>query len=304
MLFYAANASINFDPRCDERTNVMKTTINYTLSQAALEREYIETGKRSFSQKALVINDEELTPDQRQILLPYKNAFGVSNVYLNTFEFVPPSKSVVGVSEARKNSKPVVFEAAPSIEEAFEHIQRMTAENAEIQRQIEASKPEYERLKKLLIEERAERELQQQLEKERKHQEKIEAKRQAALIPWKENGTAIVNLYECVFAASLLERDNRFNAWVRRIESIDPTANNGYCFVGPWIQDKTIEIKRGETMVLLVAAATGSRRSQTTEYRVVVLDESGILQLTDIATDDTDRGWALRIRDDIAKLLG
>ena len=111
-----------------------------------------------------------------------------------------------------------------------------------------------------------------------------------------------MNLHDALWAASRLEADSRFPNWVKRIIGINEDIDNGYCFEGAFINDRTVQIEL-EPAVYLVAATSGSRKHQHTTYRVVFMGKTGELHLSNIETDNTDAGWALRIRDQVADLL-
>lgn len=95
--------------------------------------------------------------------------------------------------------------------------------------------------------------------------------------------------------------DTRFSNWAKEVVDI-AQANNGYAFVGSWVPQGTVEIER-RAAVYLVATTHGSRKHQTTTYRIVRMTEVGEWVRTDITTDDRTPGWALRIRDQVRGLL-
>lgn len=123
----------------------------------------------------------------------------------------------------------------------------------------------------------------------------------AVIIEWTAENKAILNLHKRLAILSEVEMDSRFNNWIKRVDSIDKAKENGYCFEGAWINDKTIEIEN-KNMVFIVAGTSGSRKYATTHYRVVIL-KGGKLEATDITADSNDAGWALLIRDKVAELL-
>lgn len=292
-----------------------KLSVSYNLSKRALEEVYIQTGHRSFSSRSLVIDETSLTPDQRRQLIEYRaaiidlNDFRLHAGRLATITCVPAGKNALGqIQRATIKIETLELDTDPTADSAFDLLVAMTPAIREVKQFMLDQQPVYDQLK-------AEADLIRQ-EKQRIAAEQraiaaqlaLEARRNRAIIPWREDNTAIVNLHDAIFAISGLDPDHRFKNWIRRIEKIDRDRNNGYTFQGTfqggdWVNDRTYEIARGEPMVFLVAATTGSRRYQTTEYRIVTLDEFGVLHLTEIATDDTDAGWALRIRDNVAKLL-
>lgn len=107
---------------------------------------------------------------------------------------------------------------------------------------------------------------------------------------------------EELFAASELNFDHRWEKWAKRVERVDTSAKDGYAFVGPFMDDGTIEIEI-EPAVYLVGSETGSTKHRHMDYVVVTIDGEGHFHKTDIHTDNTEKGWALRIRDSVAALL-
>ena len=110
------------------------------------------------------------------------------------------------------------------------------------------------------------------------------------------------NLYDDVFAASGLEADRRFKSWVKFVTKVDQTAKNGYAFVGDFVREGTSEYEV-KPQVFLVAATTGSAKYHTMYYQTVVMDAQGNLSKGVVKTDDSESGWALRIRDAMTKLV-
>jgi hypothetical protein len=106
-----------------------------------------------------------------------------------------------------------------------------------------------------------------------------------------------------VLEAADLKRDHRFKEWCKWIDKVDPQGTNGYAFEGEFIQEGTTEVEIGRPRLILVSTCAGSRAYHTRHYRVLLLQADGTLECTDIATDDTTAGWALRIRDRTAALL-
>jgi hypothetical protein len=95
--------------------------------------------------------------------------------------------------------------------------------------------------------------------------------------------------------------DGRFKSWVKQVTSIDELATGGYAFVGPFVDTGTVDVST--PMVLIAATARGSQKYHTTTYNVLLLNQAGDLAITDIATTDKERGWALRIRAQVADLV-
>ena len=98
------------------------------------------------------------------------------------------------------------------------------------------------------------------------------------------------------------KQDHRFNPWAKPVKRVDMSLSNGYCFIGDFVPDGTIEVEIKPT-VFLVMTSSGSRKYQVNCYNIVVMDAEGNLTATDIQTDGQTRGWALRIRQQVADLL-
>lgn len=106
-----------------------------------------------------------------------------------------------------------------------------------------------------------------------------------------------------VLEASREERDYRFKSWAKWVDSVNPAVTDGYAFQGTFINAGTIEIEVGEERLILVSTASGSHKYQVRYYRIVALKANGTLEWSWIGTDDRTKGWALRIRDEIAASL-
>lgn len=133
-------------------------------------------------------------------------------------------------------------------------------------------------------------------------EEQVRTERQAlAVIPYDERGIAITNLYERIMAVSELEVDNRFKSWIRHLTGVNPKLKGAFMFEGHFVNNQTVEIRRGDA-TFLVASETGSRQYHNTTYVIVTL-RHGVLGLSDIEVTDEDPGWALLIRDDVAEIL-
>lgn len=97
-------------------------------------------------------------------------------------------------------------------------------------------------------------------------------------------------------------QDSRFNPWAKEVESVNTNCSNGYCFEGKFVNDGTVEVE-ARPAVYLVKTSSGSRKYQTEYYNVITMDTKGNLIATDIETDGSKRGWALRIRAQVIELL-
>lgn len=103
------------------------------------------------------------------------------------------------------------------------------------------------------------------------------------------------------FSSNAEER--RSKAWLKVLDSVDREISNGYAFVGRFIQfDATAELEAG-THLMSYRAPTGGQgrvyRHLVTLYRV---DPDGLTEVQEWDLGD-GKGWALRVRDEIADLI-
>lgn len=111
------------------------------------------------------------------------------------------------------------------------------------------------------------------------------------------------NLIKSLIEAADAKQDSRWRRWAKVVEDVDKRQSNGFCFLGDFIANGTVEISNDKPLVVLLATTDGSRRYQTITYNVLVIHPDGRIEKTGITTDDNARGWALRIRDRVAELL-
>ena len=272
--------------------NSSKTTFHYFLSAEAQKRHFLETGQNIPSAANVIKLDLALlTPDQRQKLLDYtefvRNArFASYGRDFATFEVKRFANGPL------LDYRPINFDTPPTVADVFAHIDRMMAEYPLAQAELERQKAEWEAEQ---TERAAQRKAAAELEAAQREQKRLAA----AAIVWKEDGTAILDLQTAIFAASGDQHDK--GGWVLEVTGIDRD-NKFKMFVGEYVESGTVEISR-QRRVYLVAAISGSRKYQTTTYRVVVMTDLGLLERTDISTDSATPGWQLRIRDQVAALL-
>lgn len=276
----------------------------YTLSKKAREDLYIETGRLPDAKQVVVIDDEKATTEQRRLYVEVGNLTPtfVSNAVVTSVE--------LGVFAPRSWGDSVFVKSLDA-----DHI-LTESEIFDVLQQMADSYPAAEqeakelRLKERERQKREQEAFDQQLAQKRNTREQNEAyveQLRAALvnfvIEWRDDGTAIADRFtDILFAVAGLERDSRFNSWVKEITEVDTSLKDGYAFIGNLVYDGTVEIERKPSVYLCVAEI-GSRKNRTTHYRVVVMDAGGQIKPTTIATTDATPGWALRIRDQIKSLL-
>ena len=103
----------------------------------------------------------------------------------------------------------------------------------------------------------------------------------------------------CILVSSLKTEDGA-PRWAKWIDSVDRSFKNGFCFVGDFINEGTVEIPLGRSKLILVQASLHDdelRSGFLRQFRVIRMDPTGNLSPTHIATDDRRGGWALHIRD-------
>lgn len=276
-------------------------TICYTLTDDALDREYIATGKQGPKTRRLVIEDATLIPEERATLVEARKVGLVSFGPIDLAHYtLKPTSSIIG--DKYYDKTPILFEAEPSVGKIFTTIRAMIGEKIAINAAIPALEAEFKAKRAREMAESLAALARLKAETARRIAAAEQARIARTVIPW-DGDKALVDLKDALYAAADLEIDDRFNHWAREVTGINPDSTNGFTFHGDFVDRGTQElVGRDQQHVYLVAATTGSRRNQATDYRVIVLRD-GVLVDTGIATDDDKPGWALRIRDQVAALL-
>jgi hypothetical protein len=117
--------------------------------------------------------------------------------------------------------------------------------------------------------------------------------------------TKILELCDALYAAVEAkgdEKDHRFQSWCKEVTGIDSTKQDGYCFVGEFVRQGTVEVTLRPTLYL-VMTQEGSMRFHHATYRLVEMDAEGNLTPTDLYTTSAKPGWALRLRERVAERL-
>jgi hypothetical protein len=112
------------------------------------------------------------------------------------------------------------------------------------------------------------------------------------------------NLQKEAIKAAGLEADSRWKRWVKFVDRVDTSQSDGFAFVGDFINEGTIEVDLPTSRLALVCTTTGSNKYRTSHYQVVwVNPDKSITPVDGLSTNDSKRGWALRLRDKVAALL-
>lgn len=98
------------------------------------------------------------------------------------------------------------------------------------------------------------------------------------------------------------QQDHRFQPWAKFVNLVNESEKNGFAFEGDFINDGTSEIAI-LPRVFLVKTSSGSVKYQIEYYNVILMDAEGNLSASDVSTTGPERGWALRIRSDVARLV-
>ena len=114
--------------------------------------------------------------------------------------------------------------------------------------------------------------------------------------------TRIGDLLQDLVKATGLHQDHRFDPWAKKVKAVDAQLDNGYCFVGGFIKEGTVEYPLERT-IYVVMTSQGSRNYQVKHYTVVVMDENGQFALPGLHTTGEKPGWALRLREGVQRLL-
>lgn len=227
---------------------------------------------------------------------------GLAALGFSAFTFSPIYVGALSLDFTSPNPVRIADLAAPiTAEEVWPIIDSMIAQIPALYGQREAhiiaKEAERETIRRNSEVLAAQREIERQ---EREAQKQVERER-ATYLDWDEENKATLNLFASLLTVADVDRDDRFTAWAKDVTNVT-AADNGYAFEGAWVSKGTVEIDRRPRLFLL-ATTTGSRRYQTTTYSVVILNTEGRLEATDIQTDSTEAGWALRIRKPIQAKL-
>lgn len=117
----------------------------------------------------------------------------------------------------------------------------------------------------------------------------------------KEVGTWFKTLIHIAEEAAGHQQDHRFSPWVKFVDRVSDKAD-GYAFEGAFVQEGTTEMVI-KPRVFLAMTSSGSSKYQTKHYNIIVMDAEGNLTATDIHTTSKTKGWALRIRSQVADLV-
>lgn len=273
---------------------------SYTLTQEAQNRVWAATGKRSLS-NIIEIPDEQATVEQRQQYLQLQETEKRLNVLF------PPTLTLIGSFQLQSYGavRVLPLDAVPTLEQVWEIVDQMLASAPTFQEQASAHKAllEQEYQKRVAELKRRNAELAEKaellrLERDRQAQEAIA---KASHIVYNQDGTTVIDLLETLFILSNDEQDDRFHNWAKHVTGIGQQ-ENGYGFLGEFVPQGTIEIAR-QRRVYLVASTQGSRKHNTTTYRVMLMSDEGQITCTDIHTTNSKPGWALRLRDQVKALL-
>lgn len=89
--------------------------------------------------------------------------------------------------------------------------------------------------------------------------------------------------------------------WVKKVDSVDLTKSNGYCFVGDFItKEGLVEIEPG---YYIICDIEGSRHHPEKSYLFVKVSENG--DINEVFDDGWiyGRDWALKLRDRINQII-
>lgn len=275
---------------------------HFTPSKQLKNQHYVETGNRRIN-TAIEVDEQTLLPEQRAKLLEvdslYADVTGTRNPARLTRRIGTMSVDKLGsVIHAELDAVPTPDEAVDMYLSLFDALPKV-AEQKKAFRLAEAQRREEmkARTEAFMAEYAAEKE-----RKEAQRAAELEAKIAAAsLIDWKD-GKVVIDLLDTLFIISGDEQDDRFNNWAKVVTGVEQKTDNGYDFVGRFVNRGTVEIEPKRT-VYLVASTNGSRKYNTTTYRIILLDPNSGFVRTDISTDNSTPGWALRIRDQVKELL-
>lgn len=265
--------------------------VKYQLTREFTDAEFVATGQRPAMEQTLELDLKSATPDQRAALLTIGFRLNTTALWVDNRLGTP----VPGTNGPHVSVEPLVADHYLTADEAWQFITDMAAAWPGVKAEAEARAAERQR------QQQAENALRAQQEQARQQAAAARAAaRRAALlnIAWADDGTAIHDLYDALVEVSDVAQDDRFQGnWVKRVTGVRAGHDDGYDIEGEWVNTGTVELRRGQQQVFLVAGTTGSRKYQTTTYQVVVLTAEGTFEKPAIRTTSAKPGWVLRIRD-------
>lgn len=290
--------------------NENTVTLSIIYTQEYLDQQFIDTGVKQsiFNQRNIRnLSIDTMTAEQRADLLEIGwSGSSIGNKFGSRIHQYQIGKNYATGKPVPEKGDAVKFDHEPSDEELLQLLSELANEKRRIKLEVAELLPawraEHTALK---IEEEAKREAAKKVTEQhrKRNAELLEQERvKAVTINWQDDGTALFDLREGISIVSGLEFDNRFGSWSKEVTGIDRRESNGFMYDGSLITDGTQELFKNDYRVFLVAATTGSRKYNTTNYQVVVL-EDGKLFKTDVTDNDDKPGWALRMRAGIEELL-
>lgn len=112
----------------------------------------------------------------------------------------------------------------------------------------------------------------------------------------------ILELQKALLDAASDGIDHRFSNWAKEITGIDWSRNDGYMYQGDFIPTGSVEVPDGHNGLYLTCSTGGSRKYQTSVYRLMKIVNGEIVK-TKFCTSSEKRGWALRLRDHVEAAL-
>jgi hypothetical protein len=106
-----------------------------------------------------------------------------------------------------------------------------------------------------------------------------------------------------IMEVSQLKVDSRWKHWAKYINDCDMSKDDGYIFSGDWIHSGTVQVETGKHRIILACASHGTNKYHYRYFRVLIQKPDASLEWTALGTDDSDKGWALRLRDAVCALL-
>ena len=106
-----------------------------------------------------------------------------------------------------------------------------------------------------------------------------------------------------ILKVSQLKVDHRWKPWAKYINECDMSKEDGYIFTGDWIHSGTVQVETGKHRIILACATHGSNKYHYRYFRVLIQKPDASLEWTELGTDDSEKGWALRLRDAVCALL-
>jgi hypothetical protein len=103
------------------------------------------------------------------------------------------------------------------------------------------------------------------------------------------------------FLSNSAARRTKF--WIKRLTGVDTTKSDGYAFLGTFCRfEETVDVPEGTLFMSYIEDTRASGRVDGRDVQILRAADGGLETVCSWKLDDT-RGWALKIRDEVAALF-